>query len=137
MSPSGPATWSRIQIIDGHLRAEYDPDPGVTVEIVDVNEDEARKLLLTLDPVAALAEIDARAAAELARMVETDSEALDHLWSPQAANDKAAQQALDKNDEPHVAEQFLILVTCDSEDHQTQLLAEFQNRGLNCKALLQ
>jgi hypothetical protein len=127
----------RIQIIDGHLRAEHDPEALVTVEIVDVSEDEARKLLLTLDPMAALAETDAAAAAELARAVETDSDALANLWQSLAQSDKAARAALDKHDEPPVAEQFLILIVCRSEDHQTQLLADFQSQELECKALLQ
>jgi hypothetical protein len=127
----------RIQLIDGHLRAAYDPDAPVTVELLDVNEDEARKLLLTLDPLAALAEIDARAAAELARVVATDSEALENLWQSLAANDRQAQEALGKDDEPPAAEQFLILITCRSEQQQTELLALLQQQGLNCKALLQ
>jgi ParB-like chromosome segregation protein Spo0J len=127
----------RIQIIDGHLRAEHDPEAPVTVEIVDVSEDEARKLLLTLDPMAALAETDVRAAAALARVVDTDSEVLDSLWQTLAANDKHARTALGKHDEPDVLEQFLILITCRSEEHQTELLADLQGRGLACKALLQ
>jgi ParB-like chromosome segregation protein Spo0J len=127
----------RIQLIDGHLRAEYDPDAQVTVEVLDVSEDEARKLLLTLDPLAALADIDAQAAAELARLVETDSEALADLWDSLAANDKAAEEALARHDEPAPAEQFLILITCTSEEQQTELLAKFQEQGLTCKALLQ
>jgi ParB-like chromosome segregation protein Spo0J len=127
----------RIQIIDGHLRAELDPEAPVTVELVDVSEDEARKLLLTLDPLAALAETDTRAAAELARLVETDSEALEGLWRGLAADDAAARDALDKDGEPPAPEQFLILITCDSESQQTELLARFQEQGLSCKALLQ
>jgi ParB-like chromosome segregation protein Spo0J len=127
----------RIQLIDGHLRAEHDPDAPVTVELVDVSEDEARKLLLTLDPLAALAETDARAAAELARRVETDAVALADLWQSLAANDATARAALDQAAEPPTTEQFLILITCDSEEHQTNLLAELHNRGLSCKALLQ
>jgi hypothetical protein len=127
----------RIQIIDGHLRAEHDPDALVTVELVDVSEDEARKLLLTLDPLAALAETDTQAAAELARRVQTDSEALEELWLGLAADDTAAQDALGKDDEPPGPEQFLILVTCQSEHQQTELLALFQQQGLSCKALLQ
>src|SRR5262245_58700700 len=35
----------RIQLIDGHLRLGFDPDMDVTVEVLDVTEDEARKLL--------------------------------------------------------------------------------------------
>src|SRR5436305_14750416 len=50
----------RIQLLDGHLRRDLDPAMEVTVEVLDVSEDEARKLLLTIDPLAALAETDAK-----------------------------------------------------------------------------
>src|SRR5438034_4120681 len=46
----------RLKLIDGHLRRDMDPDMLVDVEVLDVNEEEARKLLLTMDPLAALAE---------------------------------------------------------------------------------
>jgi len=42
--------------VGGHLRRDLDPDMEVDVEILDVNEEEARKLLLSIDPLAALAE---------------------------------------------------------------------------------
>src|SRR4051812_37747345 len=48
----------KIQLIDGHLRRDLDPDMPVTVEVLDVTDEEARKLLLTIDPLAALAEAD-------------------------------------------------------------------------------
>ena len=44
----------RLKLIDGHLRRDRDPDMLVDVEILDVTEDEARKLLLTIDPLAAI-----------------------------------------------------------------------------------
>src|SRR6266702_1926994 len=46
----------RLKLIDGHLRRDLDPDLEVDVEILDVSDDEARKLLLTIDPLAALAD---------------------------------------------------------------------------------
>lgn len=46
----------QLQLIDGHLRAETTPDALVPVLIVDLDEDEARRLLLSLDPLAMLAE---------------------------------------------------------------------------------
>src|SRR6202165_2827571 len=46
----------RLKLIDGHLRREMDPDMEVDVEVLDVNEEEARALLLSIDPLAALAE---------------------------------------------------------------------------------
>ncbi len=46
------------RLIDGHLRAETTPDMDVPVLLLDVNENEARYLLLTHDPIAGLAEQD-------------------------------------------------------------------------------
>lgn len=45
-----------LQLIDGHLRAEDDPDIEWPVLVLDVNQDEADKLLLTHDPLSAMAE---------------------------------------------------------------------------------
>lgn len=45
-----------LELVDGHLRAETTPDQEVPVLIVDLNEEEAGKVLATLDPLAALAE---------------------------------------------------------------------------------
>src|ERR1700675_312280 len=47
-----------LPLIDGHLRAETTPDSIVPVLVLDVTEAEADKLLLTLDPLAAMAEGD-------------------------------------------------------------------------------
>ena len=41
----------RLEIIDGHLRAETTPDALVPVLVLDVNEAEASKILLTHDPL--------------------------------------------------------------------------------------
>src|SRR6266851_497639 len=45
----------RLKLIDGHLRREIDPDMEVEVEVLDVSDDEARALLLSIDPLAELA----------------------------------------------------------------------------------
>src|SRR5437764_13097579 len=42
-----------LQLIDGHLRAEVTPDALVPVLVLDVTEQEALKLLVTLDPLCA------------------------------------------------------------------------------------
>src|SRR5215831_69102 len=41
-----------LQLIDGHLRAETTPDSQVPVLVTDLTEEEAEKVLLTLDPLA-------------------------------------------------------------------------------------
>jgi DNA modification methylase len=47
-----------LQLIDGHLRAETTPDALVPVLVTDLSEEEAEKVLLTLDPLAAMATAD-------------------------------------------------------------------------------
>ncbi len=60
-----------LRLIDGHLRAETTPDQEVPVLVLDVTEQEANKLLLTLDPLAGLAETDAGLLGELLKSTET------------------------------------------------------------------
>jgi DNA modification methylase len=62
-----------LMLIDGHLRAETTPDAEVPVLVLDVSEQEADKLLLSLDPLAAMAEGDTDALRALLAQVETDS----------------------------------------------------------------
>jgi ParB-like chromosome segregation protein Spo0J len=47
-----------IEIVDGHLRREEMGEQEVPVVILDLNDDETRKLLITLDPLAAMSEAD-------------------------------------------------------------------------------
>jgi len=75
-----------LMIIDGHLRAETTPDLIVPVLVLDVTEDEAEKLLITLDPLAAMAESDAERMTSLLRTVQTDSEAIQELLRRTAGN---------------------------------------------------
>src|SRR5262245_36031573 len=70
----------RLKLIDGHLRADLDPDALVAVEVLDVADEEARQLLLTIDPLAALAQADQDALAALRQVTETEQAALQSLW---------------------------------------------------------
>src|SRR5947199_5811620 len=47
----------RLKLIDGHLRRDLDPNREVEVEVLDVNEDEARELLLSIDPLVQLGQM--------------------------------------------------------------------------------
>ena len=71
---------AQLQLIDGHLRAETTPDEQVPVLVLDVTEEEADKLLLTLDPLAAMAETDAERIKALLETVRTDDEAVQELF---------------------------------------------------------
>ena len=65
-----------LTLIDGHLRKDVDPDETWQVAILDVDEAEANKLLLTMDPIAAMAGAAAGRLQALMDEVRTDSEGL-------------------------------------------------------------
>ena len=71
----------RLQLIDGHLRAETTPDEEVPVLVVDVSELESDKLLMTLDPLAALADTNERALEQLLGQVQTGDEGLASMYA--------------------------------------------------------
>ena len=68
-----------LMLIDGHLRAELEPDLRVLVLVLDVTEQEADKLLLTFDPLAAMAEADADRISQLLKTVRTENQAVEDL----------------------------------------------------------
>jgi DNA modification methylase len=69
-----------IILIDGHLRKSLDQDQVVPVLVLDVTAAEAEKLLLTLDPISALARPHPEALAALLERVRASSEAVADLF---------------------------------------------------------
>ena len=107
----------------------------VDVEVLDVDDAEARTLLLSIDPLAALAQTSAEAHAHLREMTPSRSAAVNALWDITTRNQARVNEALNQAIRPG-PEQFLILIECRDEGHQVELLAKFQADGLACKALL-
>ncbi len=79
----------KLQIIDGHLRAETTPNSIVPVLVLDVTEAEAEKILLTLDSLAGMAEANAGRIEALLETVRTDSAAVAALLERVAGQDGA------------------------------------------------
>jgi hypothetical protein len=125
----------RLKLIDGHLRRDLDPDMQVDVEVLDVSDAEARTLLLSIDPLAALAQTNAETHARLRALTPSRSAAVKALWDATVRHQAAAEAMLAKAGRP-LPEQFLILIECRDEDHQVELLRKFEREGLACKALL-
>jgi hypothetical protein len=117
----------------GQLRRDLDPDMEVDVEILDVNEEEARKLLLSIDPLAALAETQSQLHERLLEVTPTESPELEAAWRAAAT---AAINPERPGPEAVMKEQYLILITCRDERHQVELLGRFAAEGLACKALM-
>jgi hypothetical protein len=126
----------RIQLIDGHLRREFDPNMEVTVEVLDVTEEEARKLLLTVDPLGTLAETDAAVVSQLAEMTRADNETLNDLWRSLSEASEKVKSFTPKPQPQETTEKFMVLVECKNEQEQLALLRRFKQEGLTCKALI-
>src|SRR5688572_8877395 len=76
-----------LMLIDGHLRAETTPESIVPVLVLDVDEAEADKILLTHDPLAAMATVNEEHLHSLLAEVNTESAAVRGLFET-LANDK-------------------------------------------------
>lgn len=123
----------RLRIIDGHLRAETLPDALIPVVVLDVTEEEADLLLASIDPLSSLAGQDDAKIAELLAGVHTDSAAVQAML---AALYKLPEEGGPGEEPIVVPEKFEVLLTCDSEKQQAELLEEFAVRGLTCRSLI-
>jgi hypothetical protein len=126
----------RLKLIDGHLRREIDPDMQVDVEVLDVNETEARELLLSIDPLVELGQMQEQLYERLRQTTPTAQPDLQALWENAALQSAEALERFTKPINQTPPGQFMLLVICADEKHQLALLERFQAEGLDCKCLL-
>ncbi len=127
----------RLKLLDGHLRRDLDPDMEVDVEILDVNDDEARALLLSIDPLAALAQTQEQLRDRLMELTPVSNADLQAAWDAAANPELAAPSAAaERPGIVDVPEQWLVLVTCRDEKQQVEMLERFRREGVECRALV-
>jgi hypothetical protein len=99
-----------LMLIDGHLRAETTPDMEVPVLVLDVTEDEADKMLVTLDPLAAMATAAEDVLAALLESVVTESDALHAMLDDLARGAGIGSRAGNGGQEarPTLVDRFLV-----------------------------
>jgi len=123
-----------LMLIDGHLRAET-VTGTMPVCVLDVTEEEADKLLATIDPLSGLAGQDDAKVAELLAGVQSDSAAVQAMLAelyklPEPEAPKAEEEP------PLTKEAFQILVECKDEQQQAELLERFAEEGITCRSLI-
>jgi hypothetical protein len=126
----------RLKLIDGHLRRDMDPGMLVDVEVLDVSDEEARTLLLSIDPLAALAEAQTQLRDRLMELTPAAPPELEAAWQAAAGAVLADEGGKKGFKSAALPEQYYVLVTCRDEKHQVELLSRFQGEGLECKAVL-
>jgi hypothetical protein len=106
------------------------------VEVLDVSEEKARELLLSIDPLVALGQMQEQLYERLRQTTATMKPELEAMWQAAAQQSLEALERLKKPIAQVVPEQYMVLVMCQSEKEQLALLQRFQAEGLACKALL-
>lgn len=129
-------------LIDGHLRVEEAMKLGEETIVpfvqVDLSEEEEKKILLVLDPIGALATMDAENFLELADSVDLHSDALQELIA-----EMSKDQTAESDNEPNLNDpdfnyenQFGVIVECDGEDHQREVFDALTTQGFKVKVVV-
>jgi ParB-like chromosome segregation protein Spo0J len=126
-----------LELIDGHLRAETTPDMEVPVLILDLDDAEAAKLLALLDPLAAMAETNDDAIAELIADVETENAAVRALLERMIRDPELPVEDIadEGSREVNVPEAFQVVVECRDEADQQAVYERLSGEGYKCKLL--
>lgn len=125
-----------LMLIDGHLRAETIGAGEVPVLILDVTESEADKLLASLDPLGAMAGSNAQALDVLLREVQTGSQGLAKMLSDLAESAGVIEKEIKKESVPIADQVFNIIVICQNEKEQGELLLKLSEEGHECRSLI-
>ena len=83
----------KLEIIDGHLRQDTNPDLTWPVLVLDITEEEANKLLISMDPLAGMATMDLPKFDLLRDAIRTDSANLTQMWEASRADAERLLQA--------------------------------------------
>src|SRR4051812_40330198 len=129
-----------LMLIDGHLRAETTPEAIVPVLVLDVDESEADKILLTHDPLASMATVSDENLQELLANVQTESTALRLLIDSIAGEVEKTDRAIPSQspkDRPEVCvpECYQVVVECRDEADQEQVFERMRAEGYRCRVL--
>jgi hypothetical protein len=125
-----------LELIDGHLRAETTPDEVVPVLVLDVNAAEAEKILLTHDPLAAMAETDHEQLATLLAEVEFICSGVEGLLDglTHAVVEREGERSSER-DEIVIPESWQVVVECRDEADQRDVFERMRGEGRRCRVL--
>lgn len=128
----------RLELVDGHLRAETTPDALVPVLVLDVNEEEAVKIMLTHDPLAALAGADLEKLSDLLGDCDIKNPQVMRMLADLEDSVREAEEALaESHDTPEVPipEAYQVVVECADEAEQEKLYERLREEGYRCRVL--
>jgi hypothetical protein len=125
-----------LMLVDGHLRAETTPECIVPVLVLDVDEAEADKILLTHDPLAGMATVSDERLRALLADVQTENEAVRGLFDT-LANEARANVVPDVVEQSavQIPESYQVVVECRDEEDQRMVFERMRAEGYRCRVL--
>lgn len=124
-----------LMLIDGHLRAETTPDAVVPVLVLDVDEQEADKILLTHDPLAGMATVADEHLQALLAEVQTENAAVRTMLDTLATQNDAFPESPPTPPELTVPESYQVVVECRDESDQESVYERMRAEGYRCRVL--
>jgi energy-coupling factor transporter ATP-binding protein EcfA2 len=124
------------RLIDGHARRKIAIDRGearVPVLVGSWDEATEKKILLTLDPIAGMAEASREQIESLLKEVNTGSDAVASLLAQLAGGEEEVEKP--KREEVEFTQEFSVLVKCQDEAEQREVLKELDRHNLPVRAL--
>lgn len=123
-----------LQLVDGHLRADLvGGDTLLPVLILDLDESEADKMLVTYDPLGAMAEANQQHLEQLLDGVETSSDALRALLESLSSHRDEGDD--ETSDTPTLTPLYQIVIECRDEEDQERAYKLCRDAGYSCKVL--
>jgi len=119
-------------MLDGHMRVEIAAEDNlaeIPVTYIEVTEDEETLILATFDPLGDLALKDEDMLEGLMESIQDDHRSLLEDVGVLAKSQKAKEPTLGDFS-------YSVIVECDGEQDQADLLERLEGEGLSCKALI-
>ncbi|MCC7475035.1 MAG: ParB N-terminal domain-containing protein [Pirellulales bacterium] len=129
-----------LMLVDGHLRAETTPEALVPVLVLDIDEREADKILLTHDPLAGMATVAEEQLQSLLADVQTENEAVRSMLAAlERESTERREDTLFQSppDVPavNVPECYQVVVECADEEDQRAVFERMREEGYRCRVL--
>ncbi|MEO1497497.1 MAG: hypothetical protein AAFV43_10135 [Planctomycetota bacterium] len=124
-----------LQLVDGHLRASTTPNDVVPVLVVDLDDAEAEKVLLTHDPLASLAGVDEGRLAGLLQDNQPGDEAVGELFAKLRRELDAGAGDLAPPPEVDIPASYQVVVEVSDEEQQEAVYERLRGEGFKCRVL--
>lgn len=128
-----------LELVDGHLRADLDPEAQIPVLVTDLSEQEALAVLATHDPITGMAETDRETLRALLDEVSFASDSVEDWLDEMAASlgdSEETGDAAESSGESVAWEgRYEVVVEVDSEQEQEELFTRLTEEGLRCRVL--